>query len=154
MTSSLSVCGHSRSRMIRGVRSGCRRFPEYGGVLHRPAQEVPAQGQQKEITISDAISFAMGDHNPQAGAWIRFNPFDGQGVKNANVTDFRFALVESDSMEPGMQEARSGAGASGGCFGVFRLESLSMPSSISMQNPWTNTRNVYKIFIRYAKRTA
>lgn len=63
------------------------------------------KAQQKEITISDAISFAMGDHNPQAGAWIRFNPFDGQGVKNANVTDFRFALVESDSMDPGMQEA-------------------------------------------------
>lgn len=63
------------------------------------------KAQQKEITISDAISFAMGDYNPQAGAWIRFNPFDGQGVKNANVTDFRFALVESDSMEPGMQEA-------------------------------------------------
>ncbi len=63
------------------------------------------KAQQKEITISDAISFAMGDYNTQAGAWIRFNPFDGQGVKNANVTDFRFALVESDSMEPGMQEA-------------------------------------------------
>lgn len=63
------------------------------------------KAQQKEIKISDAISFAMGDYNPQAGAWIRFNPFDGQGVKNANVTDFRFALVESDSMEPGMQEA-------------------------------------------------
>lgn len=29
---------------------------------------------------------------------MRFNPLDGKGVANANVTDFRFALVESDSM--------------------------------------------------------
>lgn len=63
------------------------------------------KAQQKEITISDAISYALGDYNRDAGAWIRFNPFDGQGVKNVNVTDFRFALVESDSIKPGMQEA-------------------------------------------------
>lgn len=33
-----------------------------------------------------------------AGAWVRINPLDGQGGKNSNVTDFRFALVESDNM--------------------------------------------------------
>lgn len=46
----------------------------------------------------DDIGAVLGDYNPVAGAWIRFNPLDGNGVKNANVTAFRYALVESDSM--------------------------------------------------------
>ena len=44
------------------------------------------------------IGSVLGDYNTQAGAWIRFNPLDGKGVKNENVTDFRYALVESDTM--------------------------------------------------------
>lgn len=46
----------------------------------------------------DDIGAVIGDYNPEAGAWIRFNPLDGKGVKNENVTDFRYALVESDCM--------------------------------------------------------
>ena len=41
----------------------------------------------------------------QAGAWIRFNPLDGQGVKNENVADFRYALVESDTLPIEKQNA-------------------------------------------------
>lgn len=51
------------------------------------------------------IGAVIGDFNPDAGAWIRFNPLDGQGVKNENVTDFRYALVESDSMDLEKQNA-------------------------------------------------
>ena len=51
------------------------------------------------------IGAVFGDPNPAAGAWIRFNPLDGNGVKNDNVTDFRFALVESDAMSLGKQNA-------------------------------------------------
>lgn len=51
------------------------------------------------------IGAVLGDYDPKGGAWIRFNPLDGNGVKNANVTDYRFALVESDSLDIGMQEA-------------------------------------------------
>ncbi len=51
------------------------------------------------------IGSVLGDYNPQAGAWIRFNPLDGNGCKNENVTDFRYALVESDSMEIEKQNA-------------------------------------------------
>ena len=47
----------------------------------------------------------LGDYNPEAGAWIRFNPMDGKGCKNENVTDFRYALVESDSMDIDQQNA-------------------------------------------------
>ena len=48
---------------------------------------------------SGNIGNVIGDYNQECGAWIRFNPLDGNGVKNANVTDFRFALVESDNMD-------------------------------------------------------
>lgn len=51
------------------------------------------------------IGSVVGDYNPAAGAWIRFNPLDGTGCKNENVTDFRYALVESDVMEVGKQYA-------------------------------------------------
>ncbi len=51
------------------------------------------------------IGSVIGDCKPTAGAWIRFNPLDGQGVKNENVTDFRYALVESDNMDTDHQNA-------------------------------------------------
>lgn len=51
------------------------------------------------------IGSVVGDYNPEAGAWIRFNPLDGKGVKNENVTEFRYALVESDDMEIEKQNA-------------------------------------------------
>nr|WP_306792628.1 AAA family ATPase [Collinsella urealyticum] len=51
------------------------------------------------------IGAALGDLNPQAGAWIRFNPLDGEGVRNTNVTEFRYALVESDEISREMQLA-------------------------------------------------
>lgn len=44
------------------------------------------------------ICDTIGDYNHSAGAWIRFNPVDGQGVNNSNVTVYRYALVESDAM--------------------------------------------------------
>lgn len=47
----------------------------------------------------DDIGSVLGDYRPEAGAWIRFNPLDGRGCKNENVTDFRWALVESDTMD-------------------------------------------------------
>ena len=43
------------------------------------------------------IGAVLGDYHKEAGAWIRFNPLDGKGAKNENVTDYRYALVESDS---------------------------------------------------------
>lgn len=44
------------------------------------------------------IGSVLGDCKPEVGAWIRFNPLDGKGVRNENVTDFKYALVESDCM--------------------------------------------------------
>ncbi len=51
------------------------------------------------------IGSVIGDYKEEAGAWIRFNPLDGKGVKNENVTDFRYALVESDDMPIDQQHA-------------------------------------------------
>lgn len=51
------------------------------------------------------VGAVFGDCNPQAGAWIRFNPLDGKGVKNDNVTEYRYALVESDCMPIEQQNA-------------------------------------------------
>ena len=52
----------------------------------------------RDLTHYDDITYAIGDYKKEAGAWIRFNPFDGNGVKNENVTDFRYTLVECDDM--------------------------------------------------------
>lgn len=51
------------------------------------------------------IGQVIGDYKKDAGAWIRFNPLDGKGVKNENVTEFRYALVESDTMDVAKQNA-------------------------------------------------
>lgn len=44
----------------------------------------------------DDLGATVGDWKPRVGAWIRFNPLDGNGASDRNVTDFRYTLVESD----------------------------------------------------------
>lgn len=44
------------------------------------------------------IGSVLGDYDAKAGAWMRFNPIDGKGVRNDNVSEFRYALVESDNI--------------------------------------------------------
>ena len=46
----------------------------------------------------DDIGATVGDWKMEAGGWIRFNPLDGEGVKNENVIKFKYALVESDTL--------------------------------------------------------
>lgn len=60
----------------------------------------------EELSKCDGdIGAVLGDYNEAAGAWIRFNPLDGKGVKNDNVTEYRYALVESDDLELDKQNA-------------------------------------------------
>lgn len=56
-------------------------------------------------TCDGDIGAVLGDYKQEVGAWIRFNPLDGKGVKNENVTEFRYALVESDTMDIEKQHA-------------------------------------------------
>lgn len=59
----------------------------------------------EELGHAKSVNDVFFDYNEEAGVWIRFNPLDGTGVKNSNVTEFRHALVESDDMSLSMQEA-------------------------------------------------
>lgn len=45
----------------------------------------------------DGFEMAVGTPNPESGAWIVINPIDGKGRKDENITDFRYALIESDT---------------------------------------------------------
>lgn len=81
-------------------------------VYERDGRFIPGKGSfdrtagQLILSLSKCggdIGAVFGDYNPEAGAWIRFNPLDGEGVKNENVTDFRYCLVESDSMDIAQQ---------------------------------------------------
>lgn len=75
--------------------------PSSKGVADRTVKELLTAIKKHPKDIADTI----GDYQKAAGAWIRFNPLDGQGVGNVNVTDYRYALVESDSLEIEKQKA-------------------------------------------------
>lgn len=64
------------------------------GYYDRTAGELISQLKNCRGDLGEVI----GDWKPEVGAWIKFNPLDGKGTKDDNVTDFRFALVESDSV--------------------------------------------------------
>lgn len=70
------------------------------GVYDRTAAELIASLKKHP----DDLGATIGDWKPEVGAWIRFNPVDGSGVKNENVTRFRFALVESDTLPVAEQD--------------------------------------------------
>jgi hypothetical protein len=53
---------------------------------------------EKLDSSSTDISTAIGSYDVSVGAWLRFNSVDGHGISDSNVTDFRFALVESDNL--------------------------------------------------------
>lgn len=75
-------------------------LPTKGSFDRTAGQLIEALSQ-----CNDDIGSVVGDYKPEAGAWIRFNPLDGKGVKNENVTEFRYALVESDDMPIAQQNA-------------------------------------------------
>lgn len=62
------------------------------GVYSRTAGELLASLAK----YPDDLGATIGDWKPNVGAWIRFNPLDGKGASDRNVTAFRYALVESD----------------------------------------------------------
>jgi hypothetical protein len=64
--------------------------------------EVKARPVGRGITLGrDALLARFGkcgSDTDKGGAWLRMNPLDGLGVADANVTVFRFALLESDKL--------------------------------------------------------
>ena len=70
------------------------------GVWDRTAGELI-----EAINKNAELVWAIGDWNEVAGAWIRFNPLDGNGCSDSNITSHRFALVESDDISVERQYA-------------------------------------------------
>lgn len=78
---------------------------------HKPADK--GYWKRRDVFIRDVrdggIGKLYGDfqggEGSDSGAWIRFNPMDGDDIKDSNVADFRYALVEADSGEPEQQQA-------------------------------------------------
>jgi RecA-family ATPase len=68
--------------------------PAGKGTYWKTCADTLKQLEKHPKDICDTI----GDYSHEAGAWIRFNPVNGEGVNNSNVTAYRFALVESDTM--------------------------------------------------------
>lgn len=71
------------------------------GVFDRTAEELITSLKKHP----DDLGATIGDWKEECGAWIRFNPVDGHGVKNENITRFKYALVESDNMPVSEQDA-------------------------------------------------
>lgn len=66
-----------------------------------------ANPQGYGITLDRDAAMRMlrdtGTPQGEAGAWLRMNPVDGKGVSDGNVTAFRFALLEFDSVPLDLQ---------------------------------------------------
>ena len=56
-----------------------------------------------ELDKASKIEDVFYDYNHECGAWISFNPVDGNGGSDSNVTDFRYTLVESDTQDINVQ---------------------------------------------------
>jgi hypothetical protein len=67
--------------------------------------KVRLSGTGTTRTRDDLISSIRHHGVPKgnAGVWLRMNPVDGKGVEDANVTAFRFALVELDHVPLDLQ---------------------------------------------------
>lgn len=104
----------------------CKELTDYLNILFEPSdiigycinpfqkdgRWIPSKGVYTR-TVSEILTLlkkgkfenAIGTPNAESGGYIRINPFDGKGVSDKNVTDFRYALVESDGMDIDKQVA-------------------------------------------------
>ena len=62
----------------------------------KPADTVFRRTAGHIIEALESGSDAFGTMTEEAGAYVRFNPLDGQGENNANVTRWKYCLIESD----------------------------------------------------------
>lgn len=77
-----------------------RYIPKGKGHYGRTAGELISELERYK-NVEDVI----GTTEPEGGAWIRFNPLDGNGIRNINVTSYRYALVECDELDIAKQNA-------------------------------------------------
>lgn len=101
--------------------------PSSRGVFSRTAGELLKAIKK----YPNDIGAVIGDYEKKAGAWIRFNPLDGKGVANSNVADYRYALVESDTIEPEKQKAL--------------METLKLPIAVMVHSGGKSIHAIVKI---------
>ena len=70
------------------------KWKPYGKNASRTAKQL-----MDSIARHPDLTDTFGTYNPDAGVWICFNPMDGEGRSNKNVTVYRYALVESDTQD-------------------------------------------------------
>ena len=64
----------------------------------KPAGTVYGRTAGQIIADLRAGRTGFGTANPNAGIWVRFNPLDGQGENDTNVTRWKHCLLESDDI--------------------------------------------------------
>lgn len=64
---------------------GCGRYLSF--------EDISAASAEKNM-----LAPITGKYNEKCGVWCRINPVDGHGVADANITAYRHALVESDTL--------------------------------------------------------
>lgn len=84
-----NVCYCDRLTQQQG-KDGKARFVPLQSVKDRTAGQIIK-------ALDTGIENAGICFQSEGGAFIRFNPMDGKGDGDANVTDFRFCLIESDT---------------------------------------------------------
>lgn len=88
------------------------RYNEHVGIVARPDADGKPSGrgrfeltrEQVENLVTDGGLDALGE-STGGGAFCCINPLDGNGREDKDVTDYRFALVESDVLTPEKQLA-------------------------------------------------
>ena len=78
---------------MRSYQHKHRYIPRGRGVYFRTQEDI-----LQSIDTYDDIEKALGTYDPLAGAWVRINPLDGKGIRNENVSEYRYTLVESDEL--------------------------------------------------------
>ena len=74
----------------------------YGGSTSRTCKQLLDSLKKR---VDSPLADTFGTTNPDAGVWVCFNPMDGTGRRNSNVTSYRYALVESDTQDIDTQYA-------------------------------------------------
>jgi len=92
------VCGYVVESFEKTSKGVTKLVPANKGIYTKKVGDI-LNDLRAAKKAKEGIETVIGKYNPKAGAWIRFNPLDGKGVNNENVVDFRYALVESDSMD-------------------------------------------------------
>lgn len=72
--------------------SNGRRVPTRG-LYQRSAGQI-----ENVLDNTHNVSSAVGRYRKADGAYVRINPLDGKGVSDTNVVDFRYTLIECDTL--------------------------------------------------------